>query len=37
MGKDNNSLSENNTCTLSCMFEEMMEGGKRYNQYNTYS
>ena len=30
MGKDNNSLSENNTytCSLSGMFEEMMERGK---------
>ena len=39
MGKDNNSRPENNMyiCTLSGMFEEMVERGKRYNQFNVYS
>ena len=42
MGEDNNSRPENNMyilCTLSGMFKEIVEKGKRYNQYcnNTYS
>ena len=39
MGKDNNSLPENNMyiriCTLSGVLKRWWKRGKRYNQYNT--